>query len=361
MTLTLPLSAAGRWVHCPGSVRLAASYPLDDPDPRRAEGTEAHRVAMALLTTGEIVEGATSEMIDGAQLFAAEVAKRLPDPESRRIERHVRASSIHPHAVGQPDVYGDADRVLYVFEYKYGHRKVEAFENWQCVAEAIAILDARGTDPRVDFVEVVVVQPRYYGSGGPVRTWRAELHEHYWMRGRLRTSAERVERDDAETLVGDYCRTCPARHACATLQAATADVADYAGTATPFALTAAQAARELTALRRASDGLDARISGLEIEVTAALRRGEGTPGWTLERGTGRECWKPDAAARVAAIATALGHDIHKPRELITPAQARKLGLPAAVIDRNTERPQGEAKLAPADTNLTRQIFGGNPQ
>lgn len=359
MTLALPLSAAGRWVRCPGSVRLAASHPLDDPDPRRAEGTEAHRVAMALLTTGEIVEGATSEMIDGAQLFAAEVAKRLPDPDTRRIERHVRASSIHPHAVGQPDVYGDADRVLYVFEYKYGHRKVEAFENWQCVAEAIAILDARGTDPRVDFIEVVVVQPRYYGPGGPVRTWRFAVRALETYGGALESAADVVDHDDPPTLVGDYCRTCPARHVCVTLQAATAEVANYAGTATPFALTAAQAASELTALRRASDALDARISGLEVEVTAALRRGEGTPGWVLQRGTGRERWKPDAAARVAAIATALGHDIHKPRELITPAQARKLGLPAAVIDRNTERPQGEAKLAPADTNITRQIFGGD--
>lgn len=376
MTYTLPLSAAERWAHCPGSVALAAKHQLDDHalDPRRREeGTAAHWVVtQALRATANPAEftafevgdfvpnGATvtQEMIDGAALFVATALEVLPDPATWRINERVRAeNTIHPRAVGEVDLCGfDKDGTLHVLEFKFGHRKVEAFENWQGVGYVRALLDEA---PSPAGFRITIVQPRYFGPGGPVRSWAAHVSELERMAKSLIWSAAEAFKTDPYTEPGDYCRTCPARHVCVTLQDAAATMSDFAAGAQAHVLTPAQAGDELAYIRRAIALLEARESGLTIEVELAMERGERVPGWEFQRSPGRERWQAGVIDQIGTLGEALGINLYKPRELITPGQARKAGISPDVIEGFTEHSSGERKLVPTSTNTTRQIFGGN--
>ena len=88
---------------------------------------------------------------------------------------------------------------------------------------------------------------------------------------------------------------------------------------------------------------------------AAIRKGEPATGWTLEQGYGREKWT-QPVADVLALGAALGYDLAKPQEAITPAQARKKGIDDAVISAYSEKPKGEMKLRPLDEKSIRKAF-----
>jgi len=371
MTYALPLSAAGRWVHCPGSVALSAAHPIDDASPKRAEGTAAAWVAAQVLHGVCLVPGqlapngvaVTNEMLDGADLYQ-DAVRRVLAPEDMHIEEHMRAPSIHAEAMGDADVWGVAANtgVIHVFEYKFGHRYVEAFENWQGAGYAIAAYERHGeVDEVAQVVEFTVVQPRYFGPHPQVRTWRTSMVALRAMRNQLARAAEVAQRPDPPTRVGDYCRICPARHVCVTLQTGATAEAEYTGEATPFALNVHQASTELRLLQKAKAIIEAREDGLEIEITAALTRGERSAHFQLSRSTPRETWESSKVESVLGMAALLNVNVTKPPALITPNQAKKAGLPADLVDSATFRPPGELKLAPIDTNAARKAFGGNTQ
>lgn len=372
MTYALPLSAAERWVNCPGSIALSAVDPIDDPSPKRADGTAAAWVAAQVLrgeavTLGQMAPNGvavTAEMLDGADLYADAVRAVLA-PEDMHIEEHLRAPSIHAEAVGDADVWGVARNtgILHVFEYKFGHRYVDEFENWQGAGYAIAAMDLllNEYDEQTQVVEFTVVQPRYFGPRPQIRTWRTSMVELRGMRNQLAHAADVAQRPDPPTRVGSYCRTCPARHRCVTLQTGATAEAEYAGIATPFALDIHQASHELRLIEKASAILDARADALKIEITAALSRGQRSRHYQLTRTQPREAWKADSIDGVLGAAALLGVTVAKPPALITPNQARKAGLPAALVDSATHRPLGELTLAPIDINAARKAFGGNTQ
>lgn len=373
MTYALPLSAAGRWVKCPGSIALSAKHPIDDASPKRAEGTAAAWVGAQVLLGVCLVPGqlapngvvVTNEMLDGAELYQ-DAVRRVLAPEDMRIEKHMRAPSIHAEAMGDADVWGVAPNtgVIHVFEYKYGHRFVDEFENWQGVGYLISAFDSIPLSYREEqsqLVEFTVVQPRYFGPRPQVRTWRTSMVALRGMRNQLAHAAEVAQKPDAPTRVGDYCRICPARHVCVTLQTGATAEAEYAGEATPFALDVHQASTELRLLQKAKAIIEAREDGLEIEITAALTRGERSAHFQLSRSTPREAWESSKVDSVLGMAELLGVSVTKPPALITPNQAKKAGLPAGLVDNATFRPPGELKLAPIDTNAARKAFGGNTQ
>lgn len=374
MTYALPLSAAERWVNCPGSITLSATHPIDDASPKRAEGTAAAWVAAQVLhgvcvSAGQLAPNGvavTAEMLDGADLYA-DAVRRVLAPEDMHVEEHMRAPSIHAEAMGDADVWGvEPDtNVLHVFEYKFGHRYVDEFENWQGAAYAIAAYDSLAypdyKNEQTQLVEFTVVQPRYFGPRPQVRTWRTSMVELRGMRNQLAHAAEVAQRPDPPTRVGSYCRTCDARHACWTLLNSATAEAEYTGIATPFALDIHQASHELRLIEKASGILDARANALKIEITAALARGERSRHYQLSRTQPREAWKADSVDSILGAAALLGVTVAKPTALITPNQARKAGLPASLVDSATHRPLGELTLAPIDTNAARKAFGGNTQ
>lgn len=354
---TLQPSSAARWVQCPGSVVMEAMFPQADTD-SSVEGTLAHEVVAARLLGKPIPAGATEEMLDGADTFedyVLGIKKQVNPHVTAVVECRVNCFDIHPECWGTPDVRVTdvALGKIFIPDYKFGHRYVDPFENWQLLCYAIGAVANYGTATTDDLeITLAVVQPRSYHKEGPIREWVIKASDLEPYLAVLKGSAAEAMSGNAATHTGPECRDCKARHACPAYQDAAYMAVEMSGEPTPFDLPATAIGHELALLQSAADVLKGRISGLEMEMMATLKRGERVNGWMLEQGMGREKFSVPVV-EILALGEMMGVDLSKPG-VVTPKQAIKAGIPAAVIAGYTETPFGEIKLV-RDTGI-RKVF-----
>lgn len=362
-------SSAHRWggvTPCPGSVAMEAAVPEEETEESR-EGTAAHWAAQMQLLTGvpmDLGEVAPNgfvldrDMLDGAQLYVEYVwrvlgARRPP----RNVEKRTEPGAIHGECWGTPDADELIDNTLHVFDYKYGHRFVEVFENEQLTcytADRLAHLD--GLADQLTHVTFHIVQPRCFHRDGTIRTWGARVSDLRAVVNRLRGCASDALREAAPTLATPAnCRDCRARTRCDAAQAAGLDSVAVAGTSVPFDLDNAQASRYLTLVKNARRQLEAMETGLEEQLIKAMLRGQYAPGWMLSSSTPREVWKAKPE-EVVALGKMLGKNLAAPMQPISVSAARKLGIDETVISEYALRPKGAIKLAPMDFATTRKVF-----
>lgn len=362
-------SSAYCWVECPGSRALRQAYPEREDSEAAMEGTAAHWVFEQMLAAkrpdavqaGQVAPNGvevTEEMLDGAEMFCDCIGFNHTGHVETRV---TMAETIHPANWGTPDYHGltgDGGRgaVLRVVDYKYGHRYVDEFENWQLVDYTAGVCEKLGIRPEHGTaVELTIVQPRHFGRHSQVRTWSTNIIELQPFFQRLRDAAHSAMQDNAPTLTGDHCRYCSGRHACEAAQKAALSVLEMSGSSVPLELPVPAAARELASLQRAADIMQARITGLAESLLYAGRSGAVIPGYGVERAEGRQKWiKP--VGEVVALGQMLGLDLSKPA-VITPKQAVKKGVPEQVVAGMSETPLGEWKLVKTDDRKARRAFG----
>lgn len=357
-------SDLARVVACPGSYNLirnarGAGLTLDEDDTDASrEGTAAHEVVGRLVQDGELMQvgqltsngvAVTEEMVEGAQLYAEAVA-RYPGGD---VERSIECLYVHRDCWGTPDyAYGPLDGTLYVADYKFGHRYVDAFENWQLIAYAIGRMPKYLPSVRV---VLQIIQPRSYHRDGPVREWIINGHELRDYAQVLHAACTKAEQPDAQCNAGPQCYECPARHVCEAALHMEQSALYLSGSTIPLDASVEAKAVRLHQIRRALDHLAQMESGITEDLVAAVQRGINVPGFTLKAGLGREKWTRDVW-EVVALGAAMGVDLSKPG-CITPNQARKAGLSPDIVAAYSERSAGEVKLVEDDGRMLRRIFG----
>jgi len=368
-------SALARTIQCPGSVVMQEKYPETTPSPSAAEGTAAHWVVEATLagrppavdTLAPNGETVTEEMLDGAEDVVATIEADLRPYgmglADLAVEQTVTCPSVHAECWGTPDyrAWVPAGRTpngrprLYVWDYKFGRRLVDAHDNPQLAAYASGCVDAmRMHDTAVDIV-LSIIQPRAYHRAGTVRFWAAAASDYRAVINTAAAACAEALGDRPRTATGPECDHCTARHACTTLQAVGYRAVDMAGQAQPVGLPPEALGLELRTLRMASQRLEARISGLEQQVEHLLGAGQFVPGWAMERGRGRTVWAqpPD---KVLAIAQAMGYPIAKSPAPLTPKQAAKAGMPEVLVQQFTTNVAGATKLTEVTSADARRVF-----
>jgi hypothetical protein len=108
-------------------------------------------------------------------------------------------------------------------------------------------------------------------------------------------------------------------------------------------------------LERAQERLTARVDGLRELTLANLRRGDAVPYYGLEASKGRAQWTLPTE-QLIAVGKLLGKDLAKP-SVVTPAQAKKLGVDDAVILAYSENTLGTQKLVKRNNVTLRNVFG----
>lgn len=357
-------SGLARVVACPGSYNLiraarAAGLTLneDDTDASR-EGTAAHEVAARLAQYGELCPvgsltsngvAVTEEMIEGAEMWAEAVAPHLDGAD---IEKRIECLYVHRDCWGTPDfANGPTLGTLFVSDYKFGHRYVSPVMNWQLIAYAIGRMPSY-----LPTVKVIlqIVQPRSYHRDGPVREWVIDGHRLREYAGQLMAACAAAEQPDARCVTGPQCYECPARHICEAALHMEQSALYLSGSTIPLDASVEAKAVRLRQIRRAADHLKQMQSGLEEDLTAAVRRGINVPGFTLQASAGREKWTVDAL-EVWALGYALGIDLSKPG-CVTPAQARKAGLSPDIVAGYSERQAGSVSLVEDDGTRIASVF-----
>jgi hypothetical protein len=359
-------SSASRWVQCPASVQMEARYPEQDSD-KAAEGTLAHAVWAAMQQGRPIPDGATDEMLDGAEMMQDTVDGIIATcgPGVKPVVEYKLDSTnrvlFHPDNWGTPDCTINAvpHKKRWVIDYKFGHRYVNPFENWQLLNYLILDMsnDLSGNlEPGIE-CHLIIVQPRSYHPDGPVREWVVMSDDLWSYRTVLLEKALASQLPNPPAKTGPECRDCKARGNCATLQASGYEACEVSATATPFEMPVEAKARELALMTSAVDMLNARISGLEREVLNHIKQGNPLAGWMTKQGEGRKKWTM-ATEEVLALGAMMGVDVSKPA-LLTPAQAVKAGLSPDVVDSYSAKAPGEIKLVRDTGAFARKIFQGS--
>lgn len=374
-------SASARWVRCALSASLEAAYPESEASPESLEGTAAHWAVQMLLQGVAISEGSqapngiaiTDEMLQAAIVVRDDIRAQLGPDWSERlfVEHRVEIPRVHPQNWGTPDYFawgrlGDGRLKLWIWDFKFGHEVVEAFENWQLIdytAGCLSHAKIDGLGEQNVVVDMRVIQPRAHHRDGIVRNWMVIASD-------LRTYWNRLEMaaDDATSTTPtctphpEACKNCNGRHACEGLQRAAYWAADYGQKSGAINLPPHALGLELRALKRAQALLNARVTGLESEVEATIKRRERVPFWILESSPGRLSWtQPNSA--VLAYGEMLGLKLAKPTEPITPTQAKALAkaaqLPESLIDAFASRPSSAAKLTYDDGTKARLTFASS--
>lgn len=366
-------SSAHIWSVCAASVGMRQQYPEPDDTDEAREGTAAHWYVTELLQGRDVAVGATApngvpidaEMVDCAQGILIDVRDTYHgqvsaggDPQMY-VESRVHMPIVHEQNWGTPDVQiiDRARKVLHVWDYKYGHRFVDAQGNLQLIDYAIG---AMREFPCADWphwkITINIAQPRNYHRFGPIREWqttgRALLDEYVPM---LYEAAKAAMGDDPAYTTGEHCRDCSARHACPALQRAGAIAMDVSLRGSPVDLSAHALGLELRQIADAEARLKARRTGLEEQALGLIRGGTNVPFFTAQHAVGREKWTVPAA-EAFALGEMYGVDLRKPPEPITPNQARAKGIDEAVISAYADRPRGALRLEPVDDNAAKLAF-----
>lgn len=358
-------SALHLTVNCAFSLPAQEQVPPTPETDEEAEGSAAHWVAMKVasrartFTLGEKFTHngreweITDDMLDGAALYAYNTVF------TGRFEDAVRVPDVHAtDCWGTPDFWKATEQRLLVADYKYGYRYVEVFENYQLFAYAAGV--ARHLQLPANFpITLLIVQPRAYGAGGPVRHYETTVQEviDYCHKLIAPKVAEALGPEPKAT-TGRHCLDCKARHACQTLRYTTDNLVDFSMRGTVEHLNAQQMGKELQVLKEAAKRIEARFEGLHAQAENLARAGNNIPFWEMQQSVGRLKWMDNAdVVTVASMGDLLGIDLRKPAALITPTQARDKGIDEAIIAQYASRPNGALKLVPVNTTAARKKLG----
>lgn len=352
-------SAAHRWVRCPGSIRESEGIP-NKSSSFADEGTAAHTLAETCLrkgydadqhighfvnlASGKVLPDNSSEhviyvevdveMAEAVQVYLDE-CRTVMSWEGVEAEYEAK---LDLRAVGGGLEFGTGDFVaysprlkrLYVTDFKFGRGvAVEVTENEQLFAYAVGVAK-RFHNRGVDSIELTVVQPRCPHPKGPVRSWITDAVSLIDFEAKLAEAARATNAPDAPLLPGDWCRFCPAAHKCPALHAKALGVAQNAFREAPGddpkpmkepnEMTPAMLAAVLTQ----ADLVKAWIKRVEEHAHHEATHGRVPPGFKLVAKRAFSRWKdPENAAAVLEL-WGVDLDVVRPREMISPAEAKKL-------------------------------------
>lgn len=380
MNYTLRPSSASIWGKfggCRAYPRMVSQY-ARGTSPEAEEGTAAHSIAemfIRMLSAGlefPQMEGAvapngvviTEEMIEGAEMYARIIHEELAaagltlDSEDVGLERQMSIPLVHESNGGTPDfwLYDKKRGVIKVFDFKFGMKLVEAFENYQLInylAGLIGLYEINGFQDQHINVELHVVQPRAWHAEGVHRVDRRPLSSYRAHINNLRMGAQEAM-GEGVARPGSHCINCDARHACEALRRSTQTAMHMTYEAEAHDLDGAALGLELSYLQRAADLMQYRITGLQAEVEARAARGEVVPGWSVAPAYGRKTWKnPEMIIQIGDLE---GVDLRAEPKPVNLGEAKKRGLKQETIDKLTHSPSKGKKLKFESGALARKCF-----
>lgn len=359
---------------CRGYARMSALYPeiqgVTD-DTVREEGTAGHWVAHSLGQGFIVPEGTLApnnvevdaKMLEGANMYLQDL-RSVGVPVYQ--EMTLPAPWIHPKCGGTSDAWAwDAvKRKLIVWDYKYGYRYVDAFENPQMAIYLSSILDylhklgwivLDGASEMDITVEMRVVQPRCYGAD-PVRSWavKAAILRGLW--NTLRQAAVETMSPEPMLKAGEWCQDCSARHACpAAIRASLASI-EYSAKMIPHDMTPAAMGDALRRLKLAKSFIESMESGLEAQLLHAIANGHIDPNWSIGHGRGSTAFKEGWEPAFLALAKYMKLDgVTKPERAKTPLQIID-AIGPGLIDKFIEKRPGAKKLVQFTDRTIRKLL-----
>lgn len=376
-------SSAPQWGRCSGSVAANRDAP-DIPHERTEGGTASHWVAEQMFEAGRagklvpdqdwigrvapngvVVD---EEMVEGAAMYYDEVIRvvnEVEDPEGEQlfIEKRVYMPHIHEDNWGTLDAayWIPSKDTLYLWDYKFGHREVDAVLNLQLIDYVAGIMQECHLMNTTTTVVMRVVQPFCYHAPEPIREWITKVQDLQFWFGVLREKAREALGPSPTMTSGTHCRDCAAVARCRTARRTSYSVIQYASE--PYeinSLDGADLAAERHILETGLRIVKARLEAIDDQLLANIAAGDTSSGLAIKVGEGRLGWSVPIPV-VIALGSQFGADLSK-AAAVTPTQAIKV-VPSPMrsafrqaLPSITSRPSAGLKLIPADNSPAARAF-----
>lgn len=364
-------SGSERWINCPGSIREEEGLP-DKDNVYAIEGTAAHQLSeicmrksvnpqgwlgenmkVKLLDGSHTAVEVTKEMVAGAQMYVTWFRDQIEDAEIWKfpnslflVETKVKIAAIEDTGTADGIIYKERTKTLVIGDLKFGFNLVDPEENTQGLLYAMgaAALFPAGA---IDWVEIVIIQPRGIHPDGPIRMWRMKYDDMLDWELFLFGAVEKTKDPLAPLKAGSWCKYCKAAETCKTLREKALDsaVSDFTPKGEiilkePSSLTPVQ----LGAILESVGALKVWLKRMEDYAEAEAQAGRVPPGFKLVAKRANRSWKDEAAAK--AELEMLGYeDIYTEPKMKSPAQV--------------EETFGKKKVETLVKNLTQSISSGS--
>lgn len=350
-----------RLIQCLASYSMPGHAPTPGIEDHRLEGDAAHWLASEGLR-GQDIEQYTDrkapnghyideKMVEHVGTYTRKVMSRSG---RRQIETPLTLTLADDIVINcRPDVItdeqGNGYRYIWIDDFKYGYRIVEAERNIQLLAYAMAYARGKVFGPEALFM-LSVHQPRPYHEDGPIRVMALRITELHQWEAWLTTTLHAEPR----LQTGPSCYRCPARLTCPALLQSHYNVMDFSAAPLPHVLTPAvmsdlrdQCTLAIAKLENYADALDERIKH-------AIKSGEIVPNFVLENGTAPPVWNDGITIDTLRLLTNEPVSKEKP---LTPTQLKRT-LGEDVVNSLSHRPPTGLQLKRRDAQKhAKKLFG----
>jgi hypothetical protein len=332
-------STAKRVIACPGSVALVAQMPPQVENKYMTEGTALHSAIDYLVNDGDASPYSLLDKNFNGVALSEDHCEKLKvalallnevDPAEEMnfaTETRVGFGDLLPGVFGSTDLIGRIGNRAVVLDWKFGDGViVDAEENAQLMFYAAAAMRTQESAWAFDGateVECVIIQPPM------VRRWVTTPERIRQFERELVQAVKQSALPDAQLMVGDHCRFCPAKPICPNMTGAV----DRA-----IAVKIDKLDKNLISdYLKNADLLETWISSLRELALSMMESGAKLPDYKLVAKRAIRQWTDEDKAKVALFALGLEESEVMETSIMSPAKVekvlkkRKLSLPVDVV------------------------------
>lgn len=254
---------------------------------------------------------------------------------------------------GSYDVSYVSEGRLYIDDFKYGWGIVEVYENWQLLGYAIGEVIRR----QMMFDEIVmrIHQPRPHHEDGSTREWRITYAQLLGYQEKIRERMTAIAGGDNTLVTSPKCKYCPAAAVCPAVSKAFYRGLEIVHEFIQDNMDEKELSHQLDIINRFEELMKIRKDSLKALAVDRLKNGKVIPGYIAESSYGDRKWKAGITPEV--IKTMTKKDVMI-SEMLSPAQAEKIGIPKAFVNALVDRQFLGQKLVKKDSSiLGEKIFG----
>lgn len=356
--LSLTATELPRFMACNGFTRLGGIEPFNPSTEVTDEGNAAHWLCEQVyrganpdeLIGQKAFNGLfiTEEMVENCRMYIQLIKMGNCQVEKDTSYRNGDVWEIRGRAdcvMTVPD-----EKILIIADLKYGWRIVEPEMNWTLISHAIACRHYCGFTP-TKFV-FRIYQPRPFHPQGQMRDWVISSVELDELEKQL---VNALNNPSATVCSGSQCYKCKSLSQCPAAQIAAMNAVDVANMAFDSEMSDDKLSWMLDNLKRASEVIKQSYEAYQDLALHRLKAGRKINSYNVQQALGNTTWNDDVTPELLEMLTGVDCSVKK---LITPAQAKKAGVPEDLVAQFTHRPDNGFKLVKIDENkLGNKLFG----
>lgn len=345
-----------RFMACNGSKLMGAQTPVSQNDEARQEGIAAHWLIEKVFTGANSAEELIDRKAPNQIFITGEIVENTSGYLNNirtlggMVEESYDLSGQEWIVNGRTDHSACSGPVLYINDFKYGWRIIEPENNWSMISHAIGLIKKYNLRP--DRIVFTIYQPRPVHPVSRVREWRISFDELIAYYAQLTYALDNPQNT---VRTSPECYKCPALIKCGAAIKAGMNVLEVADDVYDANLGNEDLSFMLDQMKRGIEILSENLKAYEEQAVYKIKDGEIIKNYNMVSELTNKIWKKGMTTVILKILT--GVDLSK-NDVVTPAQAKKLGVAEDVIESLTERIQKGFKLVRVDADKqAKKILG----